>query len=197
MDPLVKPLSGGQLLLWHVEGDVTDLARACTAQEQARAEGFVSESRRREWLGWRALVHRTKPGVEITYTAQGAPQLSDGTFLSVSHAAGWVAVLFGEEPCGVDIERLDRNFERVARRYIGPDEQLLPQAEHPHFKALLWSAKEALYKWAGVEGADLIRDVKVRALDLQAQTLHGAVCGRSVTLHCLMHDGLCVVSCIG
>ena len=64
--------------------------------------------------------------------------------LSITHTRGWLAMLLsdGEETVGVDIERLSDRVERIASRFIRPDEAVSTTNE----KLLLWSAKEAVYK---------------------------------------------------
>lgn len=71
---------------------------------------------------------------------QGSPILS----LSITHTRGWLAMLLsdGEEAVGIDIERLSDRVERIASRFIRPDEAVATTNE----KLLLWSAKEAVYK---------------------------------------------------
>ena len=86
-------------------------------------------------------------GVEIEYSMLGVPQVSGGVEVSVSHCRGMVAVLFSEERCGVDVELLERDFERTAKRWISGPERAL--SDNKNFLAIVWSAKEAMYKLLG------------------------------------------------
>lgn len=101
----------------------------------------------------------------IAYNEVGAPYIVDSKLhISVSHCATAAAVLIAEEPCGVDIERCDRNFERVAARYVTEAEiGVLSDLPRDKSLALIWSAKEALYKAKGATDVDFIRDVEIVA----------------------------------
>ncbi len=64
--------------------------------------------------------------------------------ISISHTRGYVAILLSEgERVGVDIEYRSDRVEGIASRFIRPDEH----ADNTDAKLLLWSAKEAVYKY--------------------------------------------------
>ena len=116
---------------------------------------FGTEARRREALMWRHIIHRELgSNAKIAYNDNGAPILENRTeHISVSHSADFVAVIISDQRCAIDIERLDRNFERVATRYLNPDEEAL--SDDSRLRAVAWCAKEVLYKYAGERGLDL------------------------------------------
>ena len=124
---------------------------------------------------WRHIVRRELgSSTEIAYNDKGAPILLNRTeHISVSHSADFVGVIISDDRCAIDIERLDRNFERVAKRYIRPEEQSLSQDER--LAAILWCAKEALYKYADESGLDLLRDLKILNLDVDQGRLLGQI----------------------
>lgn len=146
--------------------DEREAAAWATREELAAAAAFRSASRRREYLGWRALAReRLGRDAAIAYDAAGAPVVTNraGVRLSVSHAAGWVALLLADAPCGVDIEPADRDFSRVAQRCLTDDERRLSAS--PLWPGVAWCAKEALYKLAGRRGLDLRRDLRLERAD--------------------------------
>lgn len=180
-----------------------------TAGEWAASRKFSSESRRREWLTWRALVRRTLGReVRIAYDELGAPAVFPAVHeapvgpnapdsdtpdrcsslpalqsapaggrvhISVSHCRGSVAVLFSDRRCAVDIETLDRNFRRLASRYMTPAEAAL--SDDPRWPAAVWSAKETLYKYAGRRELDLLRDLSIERADLGHGIIRGRIAG--------------------
>ena len=177
-----RPLSEGELLALAGEAD-----RRLVAD-------FGTESRRREALMWRHIVHRELGSdAEIAYNDNGAPVLLNRPeHISVSHSADFVGVIVSEERCAIDIERLDRNFERVAERYIRPDERLLSQ--DGRLAAILWCAKEALYKYADERGLDFLRDLKILSLDLEQGKISGQIKDYPpVMMHIEFHSGNAVV----
>ncbi len=160
-----------------------DAASWATADELAQAAAFAPE-RRREWLSWRALVRREAAAatgraaqeVRIPYDDFGAPLIEGSPLcLSVSHCEGCISVALSEFPCAVDVESLARDFGRVASRYMTPAEAAL--CDDPRWPAVVWSAKETLYKYAGRRELDLSEDLRVEQLDWPAGTLVGRIGG--------------------
>lgn len=132
-----------------------------TADEASQAAAFRNERRRREFLTWRAIVRRALGRhTRITYNELGAPFLPDGeAYVAVSHCPGRVAVCLSPNRCAVDIERADRDFSRVAERFLTPDEASL--CSDPRWPGLVWCAKETLYKYARRRNLDLLRDLRI------------------------------------
>ena len=136
-------------------------------------EGFTSPTRRSERLMWRRMVREVVGHpIRVEYSAEGAPHIKDFPWkhISVSHCQGVVAVVASSRVCGIDVERKDRNFERVASRYITAEEWSLCHeagCEREHFLVVAWCVKEALYKMAAESGLDFCRDLRITALDPQ------------------------------
>lgn len=125
----------------------------------------------------------------IEYAASGAPQIikSDFSYISVSHSCTHVAVMLSHRACGVDIESVERNFDRVADRYISAEERALSCEEW--WPAAIWAAKEALYKMIQREGVDLRRDLRIINFDATTCNISAIILGReSVTLRLERHS---------
>ncbi|WP_295936238.1 siderophore synthetase phosphopantetheinyl transferase subunit [uncultured Alistipes sp.] len=150
-----------------------------TADELARAQGFLLERRRREFLTWCAIVRRELGlGMEIGYDAVGAPQIMDrNVHIGVAHCPGRVAVCISDAPCAVDIEPEVRDFSRASSRYIASSEHLL--SDHALLPAVVWCTKEALYKYSGREGLDFLLDLHVEAVDFEAGYVIGRIKGEA------------------
>ena len=130
-----------------------------TAADVASASRFQNERRRTEHLAWRRVVRRELGrDVEIGYNEVGAPTVNiEQTHISVAHGAGRVAVAIADERVGIDIESLERDFACVSSRYMSAEEQALSSAVE--WQAMVWTAKEALYKLYGERGLDLKCDI--------------------------------------
>ena len=152
-------------------------ARWTTPEERAAAARFGCARRRAEFLTWRALVRQELGAdVGIGYDAVGAPVLvGSPLFLSVSHCPGRVAVALSDARCGVDIEPAERDFGRVAARCMTAQERAL--SDDPLWPGIVWCAKEALYKYAGRPGLDLLRDLRIERFDPAARCLTGRIAG--------------------
>ena len=182
--PLIRHIqfSFSRLLVWAVSEPESELfVRAeLSAFDREILSRLNGERRRSEWLAVRAALRETFPETDlsIVYSPEGAPLLSgNGRFISVSHTEGYAAVLLSDRPCGVDIERPNRNFGRVASRFLSEKErQRFGEARY----GILWGAKEALFKAGGKSGVDFQRDMEI--LRIEGEEI-SAVFGRPYCLH--------------
>lgn len=151
-------------------------------EEREYARTLGSDRRRCEWLSWRAIVRRelvaatgcAAQEVRIAYDEVGAPVVENSpVHAAVSHCEGSVAVALSDAPCAVDIEWLGRDFGRVASRCMTHAEAAL--CGDPHWPAVVWCAKECLYKYAERRALDLLRDLRIERVDFGAGTLVGRI----------------------
>ena len=156
----IYPTLWGQIAVAPIP-DVELLERGATQEELQSVEGISSQSRRAERLAWRLLLRSILPTAQIEYLSSGKPEIKNSQYhhISVSHCQDFVAVAIATKPCGIDVERYDRNFERVKSRYMTAEEQSL--SADKHWAAVVWCAKEAMYKMAGREGVDFKRDMQI------------------------------------
>lgn len=145
--------------------------RLVTAQDVASASRFQNDRRRREHLAWRRIVRQELgTNIAIDYNDVGAPTVdTPNTYISVSHGADMVAVAIADETVGVDIEALDRNFDRVKSRYMSDLESAI--SDHKDWAAMVWSAKEAIYKLYGRREVDLMDDIHITAYNPEIMEL--------------------------
>ena len=169
------------LLIGHI-APLEELEAEASDCELQSVERFSSSSRRAERLSWRMMLRRVVGrSVTIKYSSQGAPLLSEEVvinnchykYISVSHCRDMVAIMLSQQPCGVDIEQMGRDFGRVSSRYITAEERSL--SDNPRFEAVAWCAKEALYKMAHREGLDFRRDICITAVDFENNRIFGRV----------------------
>ncbi len=125
--------------------------------EPLDARATTTTKRERERQTWHRVAREIlgDESAQFTYNEVGAPQIAGSDlFISVSHSSSLVAVIISAERCAIDIESLDRNFATVAPRYVGAAEQKFCTTAHSLAK--IWSIKEAIYKYCGVEGLSLL-----------------------------------------
>jgi len=150
------------LFLWRIDETEQQLlvgAKLCLEQHEHLAK-LTHKTHRLQWLAARniAAIHLH---TSIYYKPTGAPMLTNSSLnVSISHTDNYVALYTASHKCGVDIELLSRNAEKIARRFTSHTEvdiarKLLP--ENPHL--LIWCAKETLYKAAGIDGAEFLKDL--------------------------------------
>lgn len=175
--PLWSDGAGRVLLAGPV---LTEEELAATARDEdlRAAAAFVSVQRRREYLSWRVLLYGyLGRAARVEYGPDGAPHLVShpDLCLSVSHCRDMVAVALSDRRCGVDVERLDRDFSKAAPRFLTDGERAL--SSDGRLAAAVWCAKECLFKMYGHAGIDLRRDIVVGGIDFDGGTLCGSVDG--------------------
>ena len=166
------------------------------AEDVASAMRFQNEKRRREHLAWRRIVRRELGAkVHIDYNAVGAPQVDiAGKFISVAHGGESVAVAIADEPVGVDIESLDRDFDRAKERYMNADELAL--SDDCRWACYAWCAKEAIYKLCGKRGLELREELLLEEFDRDSMTIYGGVVNMAQAVVKLTHHGDDVVAAV-
>ena len=131
--------------------------------------------------------------VHIDYNDVGAPVVDvDDRWISVAHGGECVAVAIADEPVGVDIESLDRDFARVAPRYMTAEELSLSDDER--WACFVWCAKEAMYKLYGRRGVELRGELRVDSFDSETMVISGSMVdmGRAVVKISLYDDDIVV-----
>lgn len=115
----------------------------------------LSPRKQSEWLASRALLYQIAElpdRAQCIYDDFGKPFLKGiDKHISVSHSERWCAAMISDHPCGVDIQVYSETVERIADRFLTPDDLIqVQQLSHPlHRLHLLWGAKECLYKAYG------------------------------------------------
>ena len=141
---------------------------------------YKSEARKQEFLCVRALLHAMCPHETpvISHEPDGKPVLSNGWQLSISHTKGYAVLILSEHrTVGIDIEYMSDRVNRIAPKYIRPDECAPAVTD----KLLNWSAKETAYKYYSADNLQYF-DMRVTA---QQAFLHVENLKRSVVLKVL------------
>lgn len=137
---------------------------------------FASPHRQLEWLSVRILLYRLLgEEKEIGYLPSGKPYLTDGSsHISISHTKGYVAVILGRTPVGIDIEQYGQRVRKVAHKYMREDEvATLYRGEDTWSLLLHWSAKEVMFKCMDTVEVDFRRHLHIDPFIVQERgTLH-------------------------
>lgn len=191
--PLISRINiaGAELLLWRATETEEELAALVTTEDVGSVAGFASESRRRERLAWRAALRAAEVNESVAYSETGAPYLvGSDRWLSVSHCADMACVALSPYRCGLDIEPEGRDCTRIVRRFLSERERVF-FADMPNPGCAAWCVKEALYKYAGREGVDFLKDISITGRD--GSTLRAVVCGQSTGVMLSREEG-CIIA---
>lgn len=148
-------LNHNGLVVWHI----TESRQELEALTRAERNDKLSDHRAAEKL---VATHLTQKFLNstIAHHPDGAPYPTHSDkYISISHTTNYLALKISESPCAIDMENLDRNAKRIAKKFATTTEintatKVLPQ--NPEL--LIWCAKETLYKFARRAGAEFLTD---------------------------------------
>lgn len=184
MEPIIAKIEG-------TEQDLLERARLRECDLKI-LNSITSDKRRLEWL-MSKVVTMEQWNLHIDYAHNGAP-ITEYGHISVSHGGGYVAVIFSDKPCGVDIERADRMVGRSARKYTTDYETNIVRASFPdNPEIVIWCAKEALYKRSSIQSADFIRHYHI--LSATDHTLATSACAEDVVVRFKRNKDLVIAWC--
>ncbi|WP_026474669.1 4'-phosphopantetheinyl transferase family protein [Alkaliflexus imshenetskii] len=149
--------NGGRLAVWQINETEQYLLDALSPTDEMvlQLKRITCEEKRLEWLASRVLLHKLTDGcADVYYNPNGKPFIPDycGT-ISISHTRGFAAVVLSPDLAGVDMEYPSPRISRIASRFIHPShENFFTTHEADLYHALIWCAKETLYKMADCPG---------------------------------------------
>ncbi|HOF75210.1 MAG TPA: 4'-phosphopantetheinyl transferase superfamily protein [Bacteroidales bacterium] len=161
--------NGAQIVVWEITETEEQLQEICTLPNEEREElSYITNPQRRlERLAVRAILHTLfQEKVYLGYHENGRPFLQNSIIeLSIAHTRRFACVLtHPENNVGIDIELLDRNFTAVEKKAIGDDEKNF-LSDKPEVRklqlALIWCAKEALFKYMSQPDVDYIEQMRI------------------------------------
>ncbi len=149
--------------------------------------------RRSEWLASRLLM-RELGITTISYLPNGKPSSTE-CFFSLSHSGKEVGLVVSDKEIGLDIQFVTDKVGIIRSRFCSDTEWQWLQFHPEVLRALtiVWSAKEAVFKYYGEE-AEFAEDMQVMPFNCSDETIflhykgvHGE---RSFSLRHLTLDGL-------
>ena len=162
---------GTELSIWRIAESADQLYSKLQLDERERAvfDSFKNQHKRSlHWLGSRVLLRtllNTDKYINLKIDEYRKPYLANLPHqVSISHSHDFAAVMVSlNGPVGVDIEEISPKIEKVAFRFLLPEELSFiaektagaasadGEARLHHLYAC-WSVKEAIYKWHGKGG---------------------------------------------
>ena len=131
---------------------------------------FKAEHRKREWLATRLLMDNL--GIEQhDFLANGKPILPRGG-ISISHCKGSVAVVTSEVNIGLDIQEPTEQIFTIRSKFCSATEWRWLETHCETLRALtiVWSAKEAIFKYWGEE-VDFAQHIEILPFECDASII--------------------------
>ncbi len=127
--------------------------------------------KRLQHLAGRYLLQELYPGfpyhlIEIADTKK--PFLPGEKYhFSISHCGDYAASIVSEEKrVGIDIELITPKIELIKHKFLSEAEMLLVEKNNLQQLTLLWSCKEAMFKWYGDGGVDFKKNMMVKKISM-------------------------------
>jgi len=95
---------------------------------------------------------------------------------SISHCGDYAAAIVSKaERVGIDIEMPENKIIRIRDKFLGADEKKKWAVDgpdpDPRTLTLLWSCKEAVFKWYGAGGVDFSEQIQLHSQDRDNRTV--------------------------
>ena len=147
------------IAIWEITETLEELLQLANAISTA---DFNTEKRKKEWIASRLLLNEVNPNYSISYNTFGAPELSNGSNISISHSKGLVAIIISQQQVGLDIEEISGKALRVSAKFVSTNNLKALTAEKA---TLIWCCKEAVFKWHQKGEVDFIADIKLHPFE--------------------------------
>lgn len=172
--PFVKKIEveNGTIGIWEITESAGFLISAFhfSEFEESEFQKFKGEKRQKEYLITRLLLqHILSEKTEITYLESGRPQLKNSSkHISISHSAEFVAIFISNDLAGIDIENMNRNIDRVTKRFLHPAELAWIEKSNNQqiSKMICWCAKEAIFKCSAENGVQFDKQIFIPRFDI-------------------------------
>jgi phosphopantetheinyl transferase len=142
-----------RLLVWEAS-ESTEVLYGMVKWDEQMASEYTSvklEKRKREWLTSRILLQLAIPQAKLYFESTGKPMLEGRMNISISHCGDLAGVVVSETSVGLDIQGVDEKLEKIATRFCHPKEltRAMEQRDYLEYITIIWSAKEAVFKYFG------------------------------------------------
>jgi 4'-phosphopantetheinyl transferase len=139
-----------QICIWQITEDEVFLSSGLSLSKEAleRLSSRKSEVHRKGYLAIRQLLKGCGITAEIhQYDQDGAPFLTDGRYLSITHTKNMAAIAISFFPVGIDLEHYQEKIKKIAARFLHMEESKdYSKTDNIEFLTQIWTAKEAIYK---------------------------------------------------
>jgi 4'-phosphopantetheinyl transferase len=163
--------------LWQITEPVAELRRRLppNPHDTDYLGSITHEGRLQQSLASRVLIREMLRRWQLEYpgiirNGAGKPQLAQlSCQIALSHTSGFAAAIIHRRlKVGIDVELIREKLQRVAARYLSPDEQMHAGADLGKL-CVYWCAKEALYKMYGQPALSFREDIRMQHFTLSPQ----------------------------
>ena len=158
-----------QIVVWDITESEIELCKGLSLSKVSLNTISKRKSivHRKGYLAIRQILKKLNIDPELPqYDQNGAPYLTDGRYISISHTKDKAAVVIASIPVGIDLEHYQYKIKKVAPRFLHQNE-ISDSKIYDDIKYLtqIWTAKEALYKIFRKKGISFKSQLQVDKFD--------------------------------
>ena len=142
--------------IWNIEDMKKDTKKISAQAAQIDAPLSIVNKRRLEQLSTHLLLKKIRPNTSIHYNSFGAPKTNTIENISISHTNEKVAIIISKHKVGVDIEKISSRALKVSEKFM---DKSVYNKLCKNKATLIWSAKEAIYKWHEKGCVNFLKDI--------------------------------------
>ena len=165
-----KKILNTHIYVWKMTSSYEDQIKnpLLKSTEVISAKELKNKKRKKEFLSSRiALKKIFNKELELKYHKSGKPFIEEAKHLSISHSSDFLAIAFGEENIGVDIEKPQNRMIKLMPKILSEIE-LMEFENEPSidFACKLWGIKESILKYIGNKNLNYKEDINVDTISL-------------------------------
>ena len=142
--------------IWEIKESLMDLEKEVTLSlnDKEKLLSIKLAQRKKEFLASRALLNFTKlQNTEIKYNKDGAPELDNGKYISITHCENFAGIAIGNNKIGFDLEIYREKIFAIAPKFLNETEKFIYEFNSViKGLTLIWTVKEAIYKAVSAKG---------------------------------------------
>ena len=160
-----KKILNTHIYVWKITSSYEDQIKnpLLNTAELISANELKNEKRKKEFLSSRiALKKIFNKDLELKHHTSGKPFIKEAKYLSISHSSNFLALAYGDENIGIDIEKPQNRMVKLIPRVLSEIE-LMEFKKEPSIDLAckLWGTKEAILKYVGDKNLNYKEEIKV------------------------------------
>ena len=169
-----KKTQKNHIYIWKITSSSNLLIKnpLLNSAELISAKIIKNEKRKQEFLASRiALKKIFNEELLLKHHTSGKPFIEESEHLSISHSSNFLALTFGGENIGIDIEKPQNRMVKLMPKILSEIEFMEFKKEPSMDLACkVWGAKEAILKYVGEKKLNYKEDIKAENIQLGIAT---------------------------
>ena len=155
-----------KLALWNITEDEDFFVKRVQLKKEINHPHKRLQHLAGRYLLW--LLEPRFPLHLIEVAGSNKPLLSNEAFhFSISHCGDFAAAIVSEDKVvGIDVELVQAKIAAIKKKFLSEAEQALVPSADIQTLTLLWSCKEAVYKWYGKGGLDFKDHMVIKEMSI-------------------------------